>query len=118
MLDINEIKRKYKNLADYIVEVDEDGKIIFLDNDAFCNKLNELTPTKRYINVIIWLRFLLEKELIIPEQISTTRELIKRETLAQYQTSPFCRFIFGHCMGHSQHRIAIIYHWAILFSGC
>lgn len=34
------------------------------------------------------------------------------------QTSSFYRFIFGHGMGHSPHRIAVTSRWAVLFSGC
>ena len=33
------------------------------------------------------------------------------------QTSPFYRFIFGHCTGHTRHHIEITYRRVILFFG-
>jgi hypothetical protein len=79
-------RQKYKSLKEYIVSVDDDGKIVFLKYEDFCNKLNKLKPVKRYVNVVVnWLRFLLEQELITPSQIPDVLKIIKNETLITHE---------------------------------
>jgi hypothetical protein len=78
-------RQKYKSLTEYIVSVDRDGKIVFLEYEDFCSKLNKLKPVKRYTNVVIWLHFLLEQKLITPSQIPDVLKIIKNETLITYE---------------------------------
>lgn len=83
MSDLNEIKRKYKSLAEYIVEVDEDGKIIFLEYEKLCSELNKTNQRKTIVLVLF--RHILKNELIHPDQVSDILIVIENEIFKEFR---------------------------------
>lgn len=83
MSDLNEIKQKYKSLAKYIVEVDEGGKIIFLEYEKLCSELNKTNQRKTIVLVLF--RHILKNELIHPDQVSDILIVIENEIFKEFR---------------------------------
>lgn len=87
-------------------------------------ELEEMVPPYSNVgyDVIVFIgRLIFQQHHTIKETIAVleSRNIhVSSSEVAYLQTSSFYRFIFGHGMGHSPHRIAVTSRWAVLFSGC
>ena len=76
MKTLAKAKQKHKNLAEFIVSLDKDGKIIFLEYEDFCNKQKTLGAKTKY-RVVPCLQILLEQGLIATTQIPDILKIIE-----------------------------------------
>ncbi len=76
MKTLAEVKQKHNNLEEFIVSLDKEGKIIFLEYEDFCSKQKTLDSSRKY-RIVPCLQIALEQNIITPTQITDVLKIIE-----------------------------------------